>query len=68
MIRGPIVDWYPYPFLDPRGNGYGFVAIMSLFVAVVALLLVWLLCWTSRQDFGRRRDVQAVAAAPRVPQ
>jgi len=54
MIRGPIVDWYPYPFLDPRTNGYGFVAIMSVFVAVVALLLVWLLCWTSRQDLGRR--------------
>jgi hypothetical protein len=53
MIRGPIADWYPYPFLDPRTNGYGFVAIMSLFVAVVALLLVWLLCWTSRRDFGR---------------
>ena len=54
LIRGPIVDWYPYPFLDPRTNGYGFVAIMSVFVAVVALLLVWLLCWTSRQDLGRR--------------
>ena len=54
LIRGPIVDWYPYPFLDPRVNGYGFVAVMSLFVAVVTLLLVWLLCWTSRQDFGRR--------------
>jgi len=62
MIRGPIVDWYPYPFLDPRTNGYGFVAVMSVFVAVVALLLVWLLCWTSRQDFGRRSAGPPVAA------
>ena len=22
LIRGPIVDWYPYPFLDPRQQGY----------------------------------------------
>jgi len=69
LIRGPIVDWYPYPFLDPRINGYGFVAIMSVFVAVVALLLVWLLCWTSRQDLGRRPadplDVSTVGTAQR---
>jgi len=67
LIRGPVADWYPHPFLDPRTNGIGFVAIMSLFVAVVALLLVWLLCWTSRHDFSRRQDVQTVESAPRVP-
>jgi hypothetical protein len=70
MVRGPIADWYPYPFLDPRTNGYGFVAVMSLFVAVVALLLVWLLCWTSRQDLGRGsagpRDSGTVDSASRA--
>ena len=70
MVRGPIVDWYPYPFLDPRINGYGLVAVMSVFVAVVALLLVWLLCWTSRQDLGRGpagrpEDVRAGGSAER---
>ena len=53
LIRGPIVDWYPYPFLDPRPNGYGFVVIMMIFVAVVGLALAWVLCWASRRDFGR---------------
>ncbi|MGR5862865.1 Pr6Pr family membrane protein [Bacillus pacificus] len=23
LIRGPIVNWYPHPFLDPRISGYG---------------------------------------------
>jgi hypothetical protein len=46
MIRGPIVDWYPYPFLDVRKLGYArtflnaavllatFSAIGAMFVAV----------------------------------
>ncbi|MGS0687466.1 Pr6Pr family membrane protein [Nakamurella sp. GG22] len=61
MIRGPIVDWYPYPFLDPRTNGYLFVAVMSVFVAIVGLALAWVLCWASRWDFGRRPEVIATA-------
>lgn len=62
LIRGPIADWYPYPFLDPRTNGYLFVAVMMVFVAIVGLALAWLLCWTSRWDFGRRDDVVTAAA------
>ncbi|MFG2818315.1 Pr6Pr family membrane protein [Kitasatospora sp. NPDC048365] len=40
LLRGHVVDWYPYPFLDPtRRGGYGRVAgacalITLLFVAV----------------------------------
>lgn len=36
LIRGPIVDWYPYPFLDPRSTGYGTVAVMCVLIAVGA--------------------------------
>ncbi len=39
LIRGPVVDWYPYPFLDPRERGYGPLAI-GLAVLVVAFLLI----------------------------
>jgi hypothetical protein len=47
LIRGPIADWYPYPFIDPNGaGGYALVAVMCALVAasfiVFALLLVWL--------------------------
>jgi hypothetical protein len=30
------VDWYPYPFLDPRGSGYGAVAVMSVLIGPAA--------------------------------
>lgn len=39
LLRGPIVDWYPYPFLDPGEDGYGAVAVSSVFVAVVVAVL-----------------------------
>lgn len=40
LVRGPLVDWYPYPFLDPRISGYGQVAVMSVLIAVAAFVFV----------------------------
>lgn len=44
LIRGPIVDWYPYPFIDLRIHSGGAVAVTSLVLAVgmavIALVLV----------------------------
>ena len=37
LVRGPLVDWYPYPFLDPRLSGYGQVLISSLVITVLIL-------------------------------
>jgi len=45
LVRGPIVDWYPYPFLDPRRHGYGSVALGSLFVAVTFVVLAFAISW-----------------------
>lgn len=46
LIRGPIVRWYPYPFLDPRVDGYLHVAaqcfVIALAIGVICLLVVWL--------------------------
>jgi hypothetical protein len=43
LLRGPIVDWYPYPFLDPRGEGgYPEVALYSAGIAVMFVGLIWL--------------------------
>ncbi|MCS5732983.1 Pr6Pr family membrane protein [Herbiconiux daphne] len=34
MIRGPIVGWYPYPFLNPaQPGGYGAVAVYVVAIA-----------------------------------
>jgi hypothetical protein len=35
LIRGPIVDFYPYPFLDVRDHGYPRVLLNCLLVAVL---------------------------------
>ena len=38
LIRGAIIGWYPYPFLDPsETGGYGEVAVWSVAVLVIIL-------------------------------
>ena len=37
LIRGPLVDFYPYPFLDVRTHGYGRVLVNSVIVGVLFL-------------------------------
>lgn len=42
LIRGPIVDWYPYPFLNPdSAGGYPGVAAYSVGIAVLFVGIVW---------------------------
>lgn len=58
LVRGPIVDWYPYPFLDPgEQSGYGGVAFWSLVVLVVILGLSFACRW-----WGNRKTVETVPA------
>ncbi len=38
LIRGSLVDWYPYPFLDPRLDGYGQVFISSVMITLLIIL------------------------------
>lgn len=45
LVRGPLVGWYPYPFLDASTQGYARVAVTSLvmfagLVGLTALLTV----------------------------
>src|SRR5262245_27230776 len=46
LIRGAIVGWYPYPFLDPAKGGYSQVAVTSAVIvvagAVTCLFYAWL--------------------------
>ncbi|MDN7672619.1 Pr6Pr family membrane protein [Burkholderia oklahomensis] len=49
LVRGALVDWYPYPFVDPRAHGYlivaaysGAIAAGSIgFAALIVLLGNW---------------------------
>jgi hypothetical protein len=34
LLRGALVNWYPYPFLNPVNGGYGSIAVVSIFIAV----------------------------------
>ena len=44
LLRGPIVDWYPYPFLNPDSvGGYGGVVAYSLGIAVLFVGIIWAL-------------------------
>jgi hypothetical protein len=37
LIRGAIVDWYPYPFIDVIKHGYGTVAVNIVFITLFAV-------------------------------
>ncbi|MFE3292995.1 Pr6Pr family membrane protein [Rhodococcus sp. NPDC059234] len=56
LTRGPFVDWYPYPFIDPRTQGYLQMAI-GLVVLLVAFVLMALAVnaagrWARRWRYG----------------
>ena len=59
LVRGPVVDWYPYPFLDPANDGYGAVAVTSVGIAVVVVALTWLLT-----RWGARRAPDRIGRGP----
>ncbi len=44
LVRGAIVGWYPYPFLNPANvGGYGGVLLYSLAIIVLFLVISWVL-------------------------
>ena len=54
LVRGPVAQWYPYPFLDPRAHGYAHVVVSCVLVTLVFLALTALLTW-SGNALGARR-------------
>jgi hypothetical protein len=50
LIRGPIVDWYPYPFLNAdEVGGYVGVAAYAIGIALLAALGTGLIVWIGHQ-------------------
>lgn len=62
VIRGPIVDWYPYPFLDPREQGY-----VSLTVGLLVLVLAMGLMALAVNEAGRWGTRRRNRTAARLP-
>lgn len=52
MIRGPIADWYPYPFLNPANGGYGQVVITSAVILVAGTVLCLAFAWLGNRRAG----------------
>ena len=48
LVRGAIVGWYPYPFLDVDALGYAEVLLTCLVLAVAMVVLVWVLARITR--------------------
>jgi hypothetical protein len=61
MIRGPIADWYPYPFLDPAPNGYGPV-LVTIGVILGAGIVLCLIVAAIGNALGARRAAKAPGA------
>lgn len=64
LLRGPWVDWYPYPFLDPRLSGdYLHVTVTCLVVAAIIAMIaatVWAVGnWRAPQE-ARHNDPTVV--------
>lgn len=40
LVRGPLVDWYPYPFLDPADGGYLKLLVTCLVMLTGGIVLI----------------------------
>jgi hypothetical protein len=57
LIRGPMVDWYPYDFLDPdEQGGYLGVSLYVLGMTIGFLLFSALVLWLGNTMCARRAD------------
>ena len=54
LVRGPIADWYPYPFLDPANGGYASVAAYVIGILVFGIVLVVVIAGTGNWLRERR--------------
>lgn len=55
LIRGPLVEWYPYPFFDPdKVGGYGGVAAYSVGIALAFVLVTIAVTWVGNKVAERR--------------
>jgi hypothetical protein len=59
LIRGAIVDWYPYPFVDVADRGYPRVLLTTLVLGAGMFGLIWLLAWSTRLRAARSEPAPA---------
>ena len=57
LIRGPIVGWHPYPFLDPANGGYASVAVYVVGILAFGIALSVVIAWAGNAAGARRARV-----------
>lgn len=60
LLRGPLLDWYPYNILDVPGMGYAGVGIYIGAILAVFVLIAWLL-WLLDRTLATRRVLPETA-------
>jgi hypothetical protein len=55
LVRGAVVGWYPYPFLNPANGGYPSVAVYVMVILAFGLLLCAIVVSVGNAIGGRRR-------------
>jgi len=68
LIRGAVVGFYPYPFLDATTHGYLRVAVNSVIVAALFLGLAAGAAWLDRRLPGRAATPAVAISAASTPQ
>jgi hypothetical protein len=63
LVRGAIVDWYPYPFVDVSRHGYDGVALRCAALSVVFVAGAAAFLWLGNRRARPRLD--GLSAAPR---
>jgi hypothetical protein len=48
LTRGEIVHWYPYPFLNPRTDGYASVGLYVIGIMLLFVFTQWAMNVTTR--------------------
>lgn len=61
MLRGVIVGWYPYPFLDPAREGYASVAVYIGAIVAFGIVLCVVIAWVGDIVGARRSPGREVA-------
>jgi len=55
LARGPIANWYPYPFLNPANGGYGQIAVTSALILVFGVVLVYVVTRIGRPAVAKKK-------------
>jgi len=55
LVRGPIANWYPYPFLNPANGGYGQIAVTSALILIFGVVLVYVVTRIGRPVVAKKK-------------